>query len=185
MGVFKSLLIFASGAVVGALVMRLYIHKQLENAEYEEPDGPIDDQPKEEKEPTFAEYAAELAKQRGNYIDYSAISNGKQEPKPEPVAPIVIDYDSFGQTDGYDVYSFDYYADGIVADETGEVMTEEEIKTTIGGRKVLELFNRPNTWTIYIRNDILKTEYEICLDKRKYAEVNPNKGSVSDDEDGD
>lgn len=188
----KSCLIFAAGAVVGALGMRYYIHKQLENAEYEDSDYEAlttEDNTQQKKEPTIAEYAAMLA-EKHNYVDYTAFS--ANEPKKteetekveEEPHQIIIDYDSWGQTDGYEPYSYTYYADGVLEDDNGDQMTEEEIVRTVGW-KALALFDNPNTWSVYVRNDKLKAEYEICRDKRNYFDMKAPRTEVVSDEDGD
>lgn len=200
MNITKSLLIFAAGAVVGALGMRYYIHKQLENAEYEEGEyeqeveNPIEESIKApDKGPTIAEYAASLAKNR-QYIDYASISTKSKETlnKQNQIEEdknkdsiYLIDGDEYGQVTDYDLYTFSYYADGVLEDDAGDAMTEEEIQTTIGGREVLALLDRTNVWVIYIRNDTLEAEYEICLDRRRYSDIHPPQKEALSEEDGD
>lgn len=188
----KSCLIFAAGAIVGALGMRYYIHKQLENAEYEDSDYEVlnpEEDILQKKEPTLTEYAAMLAEKHG-YVDYTTFSadNKKKTEETETVEEephqIIIDYDSWGQADGYEPYSYTYYADGVLEDDNGDQMTEEEIVRTVGW-KALALFDNPNTWSVYVRNDKLKAEYEICRDKRNYFDMKAPRTEVVSDEDGD
>lgn len=203
------ILIFAVGAVVGALGMRQYLLSQLEEIEVENyvPRESAPTEPKKEKTaPTksvtddyegqktksILEYAAKLKEQ--GYINYSSFSGGTSEKEKTEDTAIkdygqhVITEEEYGQEEGYDCYSYVYYAgNGVLVDDNEDQMLEDEIIRTVGWN-ALALFDDPTTWAIYVRNNVLKADYEITLDKRCFEfedESEPPPTEDNSDEDGD
>ena len=90
--------------------------------------------------------------------------------------PQVIDPDEFAENDrDYDVISLDYYADGILVDDMGDAMDKDEIERTVG-LDSLSHFGEYEDDSVFVRNDDLKTLYEILLDTRNYSDVvKPNR----------
>lgn len=204
------ILIFAAGAVVGALGMRHYLLRQLEEVEVEnyvpreerqdveEPVDPVKsvtDDYEDQKTKSIIEYAAKLV---GNgYTDYAAISGNSEQKKTEETAmkdheqvfdivggQRIITEEEYGQKDGYDTYSYVYYAgNSVLVDDAEDQMLEDEIIRTVGWN-ALALFDNPAIWAVYVRNDKLKADYEITLDKRAFADE-PPQTEVDSDEDGD
>lgn len=68
-----------------------------------------------------------------------------------------IDPDEFGEDSEYTTYSLDYYSDGNLVDETGNVVDDP---VHLVGGDVLDSISMENP-TAYVRNDITKTDYEI------------------------
>lgn len=68
-----------------------------------------------------------------------------------------IDPDEFGEDSEYTTYSLDYYSDGNLVDETGNVVDDP---IHLVGGDVLDNISMTNP-TAYVRNDITKTDYEI------------------------
>lgn len=97
---------------------------------------------------------------------------------PEPVAairkkldePYVISPDEFGDLD-YECISLTYYEDNILADDDDEII--DDILDTVGS-DALDAFGREDgeeEFTVHVRNDARKCDYEICRDFRKYDDV--------------
>ena len=84
--------------------------------------------------------------------------------------PYVISPDEFGEDQEYEQISLIYYADNTLADDEDMVMDEEEIERTVG-MDSLTRFGEYEADSVFVRNDELKTEYEILLDQRPYFEV--------------
>lgn len=105
-------------------------------------------------------------------INYSQFSTeGKQAlqvEEPEMCATHRIHPDEFGEEDGYDTCTLMYYADKVLCDDFDELV--ENPDWTIGVEN-LEYFGEFEAGTVFVRNDRLKMDYEICLDLRNYADV--------------
>ena len=129
-----------------------------------------------------------------NYIDYSApyrtsIKNVKTEKKfveDEKGAasndePYIISPDDF-MASSYESSTLLYYADGVLADDDDNV-----ISSYIGliGPKALNSFGQYQEDTVFVRNDKLKTDFEIILDAREFSKIrreNNPKQSLQDGE---
>lgn len=84
----------------------------------------------------------------------------ESEPKPSTNVETYayeIDPDEFGEDSEYTTYSLDYYSDGNLVDETGNVVDDP---IHLVGGDVLDNISMTNP-TAYVRNDITKTDYEI------------------------
>lgn len=82
--------------------------------------------------------------------------------------PYVISPDEYGDIFDYDQIEYTYYADDILADENNDVVTDWQ---RYMGKDALNHFGEYEEDSIYIRNDMLKTEYAVLLDDRKYVDV--------------
>lgn len=129
-----------------------------------------------------------------NYIDYSApyrtsSKNVKTEKKfveDEKGAasndePYIISPDDF-MASSYESSTLLYYADGVLADSDDNV-----ISSYIGliGPKALNSFGQYQEDTVFVRNDKLKTDFEIILDTREFSKIrreNNPKQSLQDGE---
>ena len=187
---------FAAGAVVGSIVTWKYLETKYDKLIQEEIDSvkeafgrlngddeteneddakPADtnvtDLKKPEEEPNedpqdhmqrLYEYESEIARLR-----YASASN-KKEGGGEPVflAPYVISPDDYGE-DGYETSMLTYYADGVLEDEYWNIVKNPD---DVVGTEFVGHFDEYVDDTVYIRNDELKTDYEITRDKRTYAE---------------
>lgn len=80
----------------------------------------------------------------------------------------IIPPEAFGELDEYDQISLTYYADGVLADENDEVIDNGE---EIVGKEALNRLGKYEDDSVFVRNDRLKTDYEILLDKRDYSEI--------------
>ena len=85
--------------------------------------------------------------------------------------PYVIAPDEFG--DDYETETLTYYADGILEDEFGEVIDDDEIEEMIG-KESLDHFGEYEQDTVYVRNDNKRIDYEILRDLSSYSEVMHN-----------
>lgn len=83
-------------------------------------------------------------------------------------APYVIPPEEFGNdADEYDLISLNYYEDGVLADDWGDVI--EDIDRVVG-KDSLTHFGEYEDDSVYVRNDRLKCEYEILLRVGKFED---------------
>lgn len=89
--------------------------------------------------------------------------------------PYVIDPWDFGGEDGYETITLNYYADGVLTDDDNNVIEDEEIDDIVG-KDFAEHFGEYEKDCVCVRNDRLKTDYEICRDLIEYSTLlsNPN-----------
>ena len=106
------------------------------------------------------------------YIDYTDFFNSGLKEEEEVVTtnvPYVISHEEFGEFEDYGKVDLIYYNDGVlVEDGTDEVI--EDINEVIG-LESLKHFGEHEEETVHVRNDELKTDYEVLLDARNYAEL--------------
>lgn len=117
---------------------------------------------------SITEYANVIEKE--GYKDYSAIS--KPEPKEEkPAKEEPISYippSEFGAEDEYEQIELTYYADGILADDEGEVVSD--VAASVGW-EFDEHFGEFEETTVYVKNDTMKAYYVVAMSEDEYAEV--------------
>lgn len=130
--------------------------KGVEKKEYELKDIQIKDEPKTEKEHT-------------NYSQITKMYMSKDEfQAPMYDDPFVIDPSEFGENPEYDTETLTYFADGVLVDDVDDVIEEPDI---VVGLENLKIFEEFGATTVYVRNDIYKTDYEIIRDDWNYSDL--------------
>ena len=130
--------------------------KEVEKKEYELKDIQIKDEPKTEKEHT-------------NYSQITKMYMSKDEYQtPMYDDPFVIDPSEFGENPEYDTETLTYFADGVLVDDVDDVIEEPDI---VVGLENLKIFEEFGATTVYVRNDIYKTDYEIIRDDCNYSDL--------------
>lgn len=115
--------------------------------------------------PDLVNYKAKL--QEEGYTNYTEHSKKNTEEKRDE--PYVISPDDYGEDDNYTQISLVYYAgDGVLTDDEDEII--EYIRDTVG-EDFAEHFGEYEDDSVFIRNDLLKCDYEILRDNRSYADV--------------
>lgn len=182
----KGLFIFAAGVVAGAVAgaylvkdkvmadareeineVREYYKSKKENVKEEEPVV----EEKENVEETVNEY--EEIVQNSGYINYNKMS---EQPKVEKASsvdmPYIIDPEEFGEEEGYDTMTLTYFADGVLIDDVDEVINEPD---PVVGLDNLKIFDEFEAGSIYVRNDVWKTDFEILKDDWNWSDLQENK----------
>lgn len=121
---------------------------------------------KEKEKSDILEYTERL--KAADYIDYSASGEKAEKGIFKESKPYVISPDEFGEADGYETISLTYYSDGVLADQSDELV--EDVDGTVG----IESLNRFGEYeddSVFVRNERLKEDFEILLDQRNYAEI--------------
>ena len=83
--------------------------------------------------------------------------------KPYVIAP----YD-FGTLDDYHQIELTYYADGILEDAEGNIVTDAD---ELIGPKALTTFGEYEEDAVHVRNEYLRTDFEILRDYSTYDEA--------------
>ena len=111
--------------------------------------------------PDLFEYASHIQKE--------GYSNNKEGDDNMEEKPYVISPDEF-DTNDYETESLTYYSDGVLTDNWDNVIEDEDIDEMVG-LDSLNHFGEYEDDSVFVRNDFLKTDYEILKDLRKYSEV--------------
>ena len=179
---------FTVGAAVGSAVTWKFLKTKYERLAQEEIDSvkevfsrihadtPNNESPvgvtTESTEPTSSnirEYAAKLSEQGyTNYSDVEVSAKGGDPIMNDGERPYVIPPDEFGTIDDYDTISLTYYADGVVADDLDYRV--ENVDEVIGLESLCR-FGEFEDDAVFVRNDELKSDYEILRDTRRYEDV--------------
>jgi hypothetical protein len=105
----------------------------------------------------------------------------KKEGGAEPMVkdPYVIAPYDFGEIDGYNQISLTYYSDGILEDEDGGIVKDVDELLGVGS---LNTFGEYEDDSVFVRNEFLKTDFEILKDYRTYDQANTVAPTQVDDE---
>ena len=104
------------------------------------------------------------------YVNYNKLAS-TYKPQEEPTRfddPFIIDPSEFGEDPEYDTMTLTYFADGVLVDDVDEVIEEPDIVVGLENLKVFEEFGASS---IYVRNDIYKTDYEVIRDDWNYSDI--------------
>ena len=177
---------FLLGAVSGSVITWTLLNNKYKQIAQEEIDSvkevfskkeePID--VTELRPKVKVELAQEEEKNHGmdNYKklvrDYRKESIKKKEEKEEDEEmdidkPYVISPEEFDTLDDWETISLTYYQDGVVTDDAGEPMSDEEIESAIGFES-LEHVGEYEEDSVFVRNDERRTDYEILMDADYY-----------------
>lgn len=118
--------------------------------------------------PDIMEYASIIRKE--GYTNYSNPTDATTDDENDDVqeTPYVINPDDFAWNDEYEKVSLTYFADAVLVDEDDKPM--EDVDSTVGVDYVNH-FGEYEDDIVYIRNDKLKIDFEICRDLRTYESV--------------
>lgn len=187
----KGLLIFAAGLAVGAVAGAVIVkNKVLADAKAEveevreyyrtsrrEKEVEVEVEEKEEaKEVEKKEYELKDIQIKDepktgltNYSQITKMYMSKDEfQAPMYDDPFVIDPSEFGENPEYDTETLTYFADGVLVDDVDDVIEEPDIVVGLDNLKIFEEFGAT---TVYVRNDIYKTDYEIIRDDWNYSDL--------------
>ena len=96
---------------------------------------------------------------------YHEEKGGAYEVKKEPY--VIAPYD-FGELEDYSVIELTYYMDGILEDDEYHIVTDAD---ELIGPKALTTFGEYEEDAVFVRNDYLRTDFQILKDYRTYDEA--------------
>ena len=181
----KSLLIFAAGLAVGAVAGAVIVKNKVladakaeieEVREYYRESRGVVKEVEEVKEVEKKEYELKDIQVKDepktgltNYNQITKMYMSKDEfQSPMYDDPFVIDPSEFGENPEYDTETLTYFADGVLVDDVDDVIDEPDI---VVGLENLKIFEEFGATTVYVRNDIYKTDYEIIRDDWNYSDL--------------
>lgn len=177
------ILAFSLGAVAGAIVSWKVLDKKYEKLFKDEIDdykerltnrysGPNQSEPSTEDDETElgeTERQAEIRAYAEEVARLGYASNDEKEVPEVAKKPYVIPPEDFGEDDNYDTESLTLYADGVLTDDYGNVITDIE---GLVGEDSLTHFGEYEDDSVFVRNEKFKCDYEILQDTRTYIEAN-------------
>ena len=184
----KGLFIFAAGLAIGAVAGACVIkNKVLADAKEEieevreyyrskavEATNEVVEEVKEvvEEVKEVKEVVQEIknGSDKRTYVNYNKLAS-TYKPQEEPTRfddPFIIDPSEFGEDPEYDTMTLTYFADGVLVDDVDEVIEEPDIVVGLENLKVFEEFGASS---IYVRNDIYKTDYEVIRDDWNHSDL--------------
>lgn len=165
---------FSLGAAVGAVATWRIIKAKCERMINDEVDAFIEEYTGKKKVPaTDAEPKTENVKEDSYISDYDTIiqTNGydvDEKEKKKGKQPYVIPPESFGEKEEYDVESLNYYADGVLTDDWDNPIEDVE---RLVGTDFATHFGEYEDDCVFVRNDRLKSDFEILKDNRNFADL--------------
>lgn len=189
----NKVIIFAAGAVFGSLATWKFVEKKYKQIAQEEIDSMreyyrsrVRDAKENNDVEKEAEEYLEAESEKCEEIRESVLMGGSIDiPIPQEYADIVSQYtskevspmedrpyvispDEYGDIDGYECISLNYYADGVVADDFDNVV--ENVNYVIG-EDSLDHFGECEDDCVFVRNDSLRCDYEILRDTRHFEDI--------------
>lgn len=158
------ILTFASGAAIGSVITWKIVKEKYEQISREEIDSVIKkfskkDEDDKQKEADINEYERTLNENK--YVSDSEIVEDVEK-------PYIITPDEFGEFEEYETESLVYFSDGYLTDDAFELIDDVD---NIVGKDSLNHFREYEDDSVFVRNDRLKTDYEILADLRNYADI--------------
>ena len=98
----------------------------------------------------------------------------------EKLRPRVIKPDEYGEKDNYEQVTFLLLADGTIVNDEEKALTNVEVEQSIGS-ECLNHFGEYEEDSVFVRNDALKTDYEVLKDLRTYKDILRKKPYLADD----
>lgn len=111
------------------------------------------------------------------YTDYTTMATKPVEFVDDD-EPYVIEPIQAGDDD-YEITTYTLYGDGVLADEMN--MPVEDISGTVG-KDYAEHFGEYDDEAVYIRNDRLRTDFEVLREGRTYAELMTRGPRIGEDD---
>lgn len=162
----KGLFIFLGGVILGSAVTwklaeNYFVPDDYEE-EYDEESYPTDEELKETRDAIVTE---------NGYTQYSTKEYAERKEEDEDMdAPYTITPEEFSDSD-YNTETLTYWADGVVTDMDDEPLSDDQIEELIG-EDSLNHFGEYEDDSVFVRNDRLRTDYEILADTRNYGDIN-------------
>ena len=180
---FSKVFIFVAGAAIGSVVTLKFLEEKYRRIADEEIESVKETFKKAlEKEVSEDENVEETpvkvatvshTPDKPNITDYAAMTRGMgydtetDEENAEDDGPRVIIPDDFGMNEDYDNVSLLYHFDGYLTNEQNVLV--DDIENTIGF-ECLNTFGEYDDDAVYVRNDKLKTDYEILKVDSNYSD---------------
>ena len=178
----KGLFIFAAGVVAGAVAGAYLVKDKImadAKQEIEEVREYYKSKKESKKEETVEEQPVEEIKEEKEYKTIVENSGYVNYNKPEQITqhsvledePYSIDPEEFGdkEEEGWDTMTLTYFADGVLIDDTDEIVDQPDVVVGLDNLKIFEEF--PDATCVYVRNETWRTDFEILRDDWKWSDL--------------
>ena len=170
---------FSMGAVVGAIASWKVLEKKYDRLFKEEINackerfakrytGPQQSEPTKDAAETRLNDKKEEVKAYADELRNNGYISSDEKEVGLVTKPYVITPEEFGDNEDYDTESLTLYSDGILTDDFDNVI--EDVDGLVG-RDSLTHFGEYEDDSVFVRNDALRTDYEILQDERTYAKA--------------
>lgn len=179
-----NLFVFAAGAAIGSAVTWKYLKDEYERIAqedaksvretyakmYAETSKPGEDDIMIDLDELCKEPEEEEDEETVTLFNYGRILNDADYSKEELSRnrPYVISPEEFGDIDDYDTISITYFKDKVLAYLDLELVEDAD---DVIGLDSLNHFGQYEDDSVFVRNDMLKADYEILLDPKNYSDV--------------
>lgn len=119
--------------------------------------------------PSLTEYAQRVS--REGYSEQISVENSKEGGFMMAAKPYVIPPGEFATEAEYDLVELKYFADNVLTDSWGNPISDDEAEEMIG-LDSLNHFGEYERDSVHVRNDVLKTDYEILADACDFEDFN-------------
>ena len=168
---------FIFGGVVGAVAMRLWMTRKTADTPEESEKEQVLAMMKEELQKTDEDVIeGELVGEtdKAEYIKLVDRYTPAKSTEEDESTPYVISPMEFGDFEDYQAISLTYTADGVLLDDAFDPV--EDIDKTVGKDFAKNFGTYPDDPdTVYIRNDALCSDFEICKDLRTAEDFHKEK----------
>lgn len=180
----SNVLLFTAGAAIGSVATWFVMKRKYEAVDYEEYYSDETEQEAEEEETEEDDSTSSnslkdgySSPKREDMVQYNKIVKGagysgdeKEKEKNEEVddveKPYLITVDEYSEIEEYETITLYYYADGVVTDQYDNPI--DDVDEVVGLANLKEFKRNPHCDSIYIRNDVLRSDYEILRDQDNY-----------------
>lgn len=178
---------FVAGTAIGAVVTWKFVEAKYKKIAQEEIDSVKETfSNRAEFEPDCEEETPDTDDshdERSEYVDIlekeGYVKYNKTEKEMAKVAkPYVISPNECGDCD-YEVVSLKYYADKVLTDEDDIPIQDVD---GIVGYDSLTTFGQYEDDSVFVRNDDMKSDYEILLEPENYSDIAKSKPHLAEDE---
>lgn len=182
-----NLFIFATGAAIGSVVTWKFVKEKYERLAQEEIEvireyyakltknaGDTEhSEPTEQNIPDIQEKPAEVPKfTEQDRVDYANLASTYTTEKGGPVTvqmPEIITPGEFSEGI-YPTVTLNYYTDGVLVDEYGDVVDPADVESMIGS-DFASHFGEYEDDSVFVRNERLETDYEILRNDEAWSDV--------------
>jgi hypothetical protein len=180
----KGVLIFTLGATVGSVVTWRVLKAKYEQIVQEEINSfkakMAEKHEAELGEPDKEKPIPEMSREEYEALaDIYSIEKGGSDSMKNKSHITILHPDDFAEDEDYETESLIYWSDGILSDDRGNMIDDID---DLVGEDFADHFGEYEEYSIYIRNEKYKCEYEIVQDLRKYVDVFVNDGPDLTDE---
>ena len=108
-----------------------------------------------------------------SYTNYTLNKYRKEKEENQVVLddrPYVISPEEFDELADYNTISLTYYADGVLTDDMDEPIDPSDIEDLVC-EDFANHFGEYEADSVFVRNDAMRTDYEILRDMRRYRDI--------------